>query len=240
MTRKITQRILVFVVLGLAGRASAGTIPLFSTGVDSSGAPLVGGSIDPHWVITAGPGITSPAPAFVLTNPVGFYAMSPNSSWIWVNASGSGGTGSPYSFELTFSLTGIQASSAVLSGMWGVDNNGSIDLNGSAATGTGALALPGHTEDSFAVFHSFTIMGGFVAGVNTLDFQANDDANPGALNVNSLILSATPASVPEPSSLLMGSISLGLAGVLVAMKRHRRGEHRRSLDEPYNEKGGPR
>ena len=234
MTRRITQRILVFVVLGLAGRASAGTIPLFSTGVDSSGAPLVGGSIDPHWVITAGPGITSPAPAFVLTNPVGFYAMSPSSSWIWVNANGIGGIGSPYSFELTFSLTGLQASTAVLSGMWGVDNNGSIDLNGSAATGTGGISLTGGIEENFAVFLSFTITGGFVAGINTLDFQAEDDANPGALNVNNLILTATSGSVPEPSSLLMGSISLGLTGVLVAMKRLRRRVHRQSLDKLSN------
>ena len=35
-----------------------------------TGAPLVGGSIDPHWEITAGPGITSPASAFVVTNPL--------------------------------------------------------------------------------------------------------------------------------------------------------------------------
>ena len=67
-----------------------------------------------------------------------------------MNADGSGGIGSPYSFELTFSLTGLQASTAVLSGMWGVDNNGSIDLNGSAATGTGGISLTGGTEENFA------------------------------------------------------------------------------------------
>ena len=223
MNRMFFRRILVlvFVLLGLAGRVTAGSIPLFSTGVDSSGTPLVGGSIDPHWVITAGPGVTSPAPAFVLTNPVSFYAMSPSSSWIWVNADGSGGTGSPYSFELTFSLTSSQASTAALSGMWGVDNNGSIDFNGSAAAGTGALSLTGGTENNFDVFHSFTITGGFVAGVNKLDFLAEDDHNPGALNVNNLILTATSGSVPEPSSLLMAGISLGLAGGFVAMKRLR-------------------
>jgi hypothetical protein len=229
MNQVFSRRILmlVFMLLGLAGRVSAGSIPLFSTGVDSSGTPLVGGSIDPHWEITAGPGVTSPAPAFVLTNPVSFYAMSPSSSWIWVNADGSGGIGSPYSFELTFSLTSSQASTAVLSGMWGVDNNGSIDFNGSAAAGTGALSLTGGTENNFDVFHSFTITGDFVAGVNKLDFLAEDDDNPGALNVNSLILTATSGSVPEPSSLLMAGISLGLAGGFVAMKRLRRRGYRR-------------
>ena len=222
MNRRFSRRLLVLIcVLGLAGRVSAGSIPLFSTGVDSSGTPLVGGSIDPHWEITAGPGINSPASAFVVTNPSGLYAMSPSSSWIWVNADGSGGIGSPYSFELTFSLTNSQASAAALSGMWGVDNNGSIDLNGSAATGTGALSLTGGTEDNFDVFHSFTITGGFVAGVNKLDFLAEDDDNPGALNVNNLILTATSGSVPEPSSLLMAGVSLGLAGGFVAMKRLR-------------------
>ena len=223
MNRRLSRRMLVvvFVLLGPAGRATAGTIPFFSTGVDSSGTPLAGGSLDPHWMVTAGPGITSSAPAFVLTNPVGFYAMSPSSSWIWVNADGSGGIGSPYSFEMTFNLTGSQASTAFLSGMWGVDNNGSVDLNGSAATGTGELSLSGGTENNFALFHRFTITGGFVAGVNTLDFLAEDDFNPGALNVNSLILTATSGSVPEPSSLLMGSISLGLGGGMVAKKRLR-------------------
>jgi hypothetical protein len=212
---------LAFTLLGLAGYVRAGSIPLFSTGVDSSGTPLVGGSIDPHWEITAGPGLTSSVSAFVVTNPNGLYAMSPSSSWIWVNADGSGGIGSPYSFELTFSLTSSQASTAALSGMWGVDNNGSIDFNGSAAAGTGALSLTGGTVDNFDVFHSFTITGGFVAGVNKLDFLAEDDENPGALNVNNLILTATSGTVPEPSSLLMAGIGLGLACGFVAMKRLR-------------------
>jgi hypothetical protein len=223
MKQRFSRRILVlvFVLLGLAGRVSAGSIPLFSTGVNTTGTPLAGGSIDPHWAITAGPGITSPASAFVVTNPAGSYAMSPGSSWIWVNADGSGGTGSSYSVELTFSLTRSQASTASLSGMWGVDNNGSIDLNGSAATGTGALSLTGGTENNFDLFHSFTITGGFVAGVNKVDFLAEDDENPGALNVNNLILTATSGTVPEPSSLLMAGIGLGLACGFVAMKRLR-------------------
>jgi hypothetical protein len=220
MTRRYSRRtlFLVFTLLGLASRASAGTISLFSTGVDASGNPLPGGSSDPHWTITSGPSITSPTPAIVIADPPGTYAESPTSSWIWVNASGDGGINSPYTFALTFTLTATEVNTATISGLWGVDNDGSILLNGSAAAGTGALSLGGDGIN-FTQFSSFTITGGFVAGVNTLEFQAIDTGNPGALNVNGLVL--TTSAVPEPSSLVMGVIGLGLAGGFVAMKRRR-------------------
>ena len=122
-------------LLSLATPSRADQIPIFNTGVDASGAPLSGGSADPHWSVVAGPDITSPTPGEVLTNPSGLYASSADSQWIWVNADGSGSTASPYTFRLTFDLTGLNASTATISGAWGVNNEGVIQLNGATPTG---------------------------------------------------------------------------------------------------------
>ena len=209
----------------LGGRADAGAISLFNTGVDSSGVPLPGGSNDPHWTIISGPGITSPAPAVVVNNqsPFGLYAQNPNSKWIWVNASGDGGINSPYAIQETFNLTGEKLNTAMISGSWGVDNTGMILLNGSTPLGTGTLALLGNTNNNFESFHSFTITGGFVAGVNTLDFVVTDTGNPGALNVNSLV--GTVSSVPEPSTItlmILGWTSMLTYRRVKAVKKGRR------------------
>jgi hypothetical protein len=202
--------VVLFVCLG--GWADAGAISLFNTGVDASGVPLAGDSDDPHWTIISGPGITSPAPAIVVSNqsPFGLYAQNSNSRWIWVNASGDAGTNSPYTIRETFALTGENPNTAMISGSWGVDNTGMILLNGSTPVGTGSLALLGNTNNNFESFHGFTITGGFVAGVNTLDFVVTDAANPGALNVNSLV--GTVSSVPEPAASTL--MLVGWIGVL--------------------------
>ncbi len=202
-------------LLALAGPARADQIPIFNTGVDASGAPLAGGSADPHWSVVAGPGITSPTPGEVIISPSPFYYAEPaDSRWIWVNADASGSTGSPYTFRLTFDLTGLDAGTATISGAWGVDNEGVIQLNGAAPTGTGALTLTNFDDlGNFDVLNRFSITGGFVAGVNTLDFLATDNDNPGALDVSTLIGTATAGAVPEPASfLLLGAGAIAVSG----------------------------
>ena len=207
-------RILLFLVVCtcFAPHVMASTFTLFNTGVDASGNPLPGGSIDPHWSIVAGPGITTPVDAFVLTDPSPLYAQSSASGWIWVNADGSGVEGPTYTFRLTFDLTGLNPASVSIKGSWGVDNFGSINLNGSPAIGSGALSLSGVTVDNFDVFHDFTITGGFVAGINTLDFLAVDAGIPGALNVTNLT-GVSGTGVPEGSSSAV-LLLLGLAAIL--------------------------
>ena len=95
-----------------------------------------------------------------------------------------------------------------------VDNEGVIQLNGATPTGTGALSLTNfNDEGNFDVLNSFSITGGFVAGVNTLDFLATDNDNPGALNVSALTGSAAAGAVPEPASfLLLGTGAIGVLG----------------------------
>lgn len=186
-----------------------------------------GGSLDPHWSIVAGPGITNPMPAVVLNNQLaGIYAQSLDSRWIWTNASGVAGIGSPFTFRLTFDLTGFDSATATISGSWGVDNDGSILLNGSTPVGSGALTLDGGVVlDNFESFHSFQITGGFVSGINTLDFLATDLGQVGGLNVNSLV--GTVSAVPEPSTLAM--VLIGAVAVAVFARRPKDGKQGRSL-----------
>jgi hypothetical protein len=101
---------------------------------------------------------------------------------------------------LTFDLSGFDPGSTTLSGSWAADNFGSILLNGSTPTGTGTLVLSGYPISNFESFHNFTITGGFLVGINTLDFVITDGGVPGGLNVTNLV--ATSA-VPEPSSLVL-------------------------------------
>lgn len=203
-------------LLSVAGGAMADSIPLFSTGVDAGGNILAGGSADPHWTIVAGTGISSPTPAIVVSSPAGSYATSGDSRWVWRNADASGGGGN--TFRLVFDLTGYDPATAAISGFWGVDNNGRIQLNGVDAVGSGTLVLSGSNTGNFTVLHAFTISGGFAAGLNALDFIAVDTGSPGALNVRGLTLTATTA-VPEPQSLV--ALALGSIGMLAGLRARR-------------------
>ncbi len=197
----------------------ADTIPVFNTGVTSTGSLLPLGAVDPNWTIISGPGVTSPAPAYVLTsqrNPLGTYYTTTDSQWIWANANGVAGTNSPYTFQLQFDLTDFTPNSVVVSGAWGVDNVGSIELNGAPEIGTGALTLTSSTN--FTSPNLFTITRGFHSGLNTLDIQATDLGYVGGLDVTALVATGTSV-VPLPASgLLMLS---GMAGLGAIVRKRR-------------------
>jgi hypothetical protein len=199
--------------------AHADTIPVFNTGVDSSGSLLPLGAIDPNWTIISGPGITSPAPAYVLTNQRnldGTYYATKDSQWIWASANGVAGTNSPYTFQLQFDLTNFNPNTVVISGSWGVDNLGSIELNGAPAIGTGALSLT--NSDNFVSPNAFTITAGFHSGINTLDIQATDLGVVGGLDITALVATGTPV-VPLPASAWLLLSGLGALGTCLRMKR---------------------
>ena len=110
-------------LLLLAASAHAATIPLFNTGVDGNGNPLAPGASDPHWQLIAGEGVTAPVPAVIVSeqHPSGQYFETTDSMWIWTDASGNGAN-TPYTFRLSFDLTGFDPGSVSISGFWGIDD----------------------------------------------------------------------------------------------------------------------
>ena len=213
-TRYILGRgfLATFLLMIFAGAPTSNAFTVYNTGVDSAGAKLAPGSTDSHWQVISGPGITSPIQAVVANNqhPSGQYFATANSMWVSWTASALGTTNTPYTYELTFDLTGYDPASAVLSGLWGVDNFGSITLNGLAPIGTGTFILSGTSFDHFNTTHEFSITGGFVDGVNSLQIQVVDTGNPSGLNVSALVGMANP--VPEPTGLMLmfvGLIAIG-------------------------------
>jgi hypothetical protein len=169
-------------------------LKVWNTGVDSNAAKLTPGATDPHWQLVAGPGVMASRAPFVVTDqhPLGQYFATADSMWIGQDAAGSGDVGSPYTFRLSFDLTGFDPASVRITGAWGVDNDGDITLNGQPPAGTGTFSLTGAVMDNFNVEHDFTITGGFVAGMNTLDIQVTNTGGPAGLNVTSLTISGTP------------------------------------------------
>lgn len=222
-----SSRSLNTVVAGVAGSwmlalaslsANAANVSVFNTGVDATGAKLAVGSVDPHWQLAAGPGVTAPVSAVVVNNqhPFGQYFATADSTWIFGVANAAATVGVPYTFRLQFDLNGFDPSTATMTGSWGVDNHGDILLNGAAAIGTGIFSLAGNDPANYNLLHGFAITGGFVSGINSLEFQVIDGGNPAGLNVTGLAGAA--ALVPEPETYYFMLTGLGMLG-LVARRR---------------------
>jgi len=210
----------------MATTTIAATIEIYNTGVDSSGTALVGEVVDPHYTIAGfavNPGDTfiTPTDAYTLNSTSSF----PFPHWIadsdlsrWVAPDGGNNVDDTtvpdgyYKYRTTFDLTGFDYTTAFISGRWSTDNEGwDILLNG-ISTGTLNRILD---PTSFQAWHGFSVSGGFISGVNTLDFVVKNDiqatGNPSGLRVE--ITSATAAPVPEPGTMmLLGSGLVGLAG----------------------------
>src|SRR5688572_9895599 len=92
-----------------AASVNAVNIPIFNTGVDTSGAPLPGGSGDPHYDV-----VSTGADARVITNPHPSWIVNTSASqWIWQKEDASPGS-TTLEFATTFDLTGLDALTAVI------------------------------------------------------------------------------------------------------------------------------
>jgi hypothetical protein len=85
----------------------------------------------------------------------------PSSKWIAPQANQTNGNPQgDYTYHTTFDLTGLNPATAVLLGQWGADNTAVMKLNGAAVA----------SVVGFAGLTPFSLNGGFVPGINTLDF----------------------------------------------------------------------
>jgi hypothetical protein len=183
-------------LLALAGTLVAGGVPaasipgLFNTGLDAQGVALAPGAVDPHYALVQSSDPSYPGPNAVASD------ISANGYWIantassrWISpamAQGypSGGTphpAGPYTYRISFDLTGLDPNSALVSGQFGADNSAVIQLNG-ASTGGGSAG--------YNPLLSFALSTGFVPGVNTLDFVVTNlsagGSNPTGIRVAGL------------------------------------------------------
>jgi hypothetical protein len=187
--------------LGAASSARADTITtLFSTGVDGSRNLLADGAIDSHYTVSPGSG------PYVIGNPasIPWVGNTATSQWITPATDTRAGPG-PFTYTTTFDLTGLDPTTAQISGMWSSDNEGTMFLNGvQVATDS----FPGWTS-----LVGFSITSNFQNGINTLTFVVPNGNPPGdgptGLQVD--IESATANPVPEPTAfalLALGGVSL--------------------------------
>ncbi len=147
-------------------------IALFGTGVATFGTLAADGTTDTHYTMTASADPAYPGPAAKVATtsslPVPpWIAQGPNSKWIAprsdVNNFNQPGA---YTYRTTFNLAGFNLSTVWIAARCAVDNQVEIKLNGTTVAAYAGFGDVYPFEDVFP----FTIRGGFVSGVNTLDF----------------------------------------------------------------------
>lgn len=213
------KMIAIAAVASLAGSAASADVVsgLFNTGVDASGVALVGGdgTLDPHYLVGTSdlPGVNPGDPILTYYNGA-YVADDADSRWVSYSGSPFAGVGN-FTAQTTFDLTGFDPLTAVITGDWGVDNEGEIFLNG-VSTG---ITLTGIVADNFNVLHSFTISSGFVAGINTLSFAVFDGGSPAAVRLDNALLTADPLAVGVPEAATWAMMIAGFGLVGAAMRR---------------------
>ena len=190
---------------------------LFNTGVDGSGVSLPSGTVDPHYRITSSVDPGFPGPDALVLNDSGFpippwLANDEISKWIAPQADQSAGNlEGDYSYRTTFDLTGFDPASVRVVGEWATDNTGTdIVING-VSTGQ-------RNDGQFVVWTPFQVNGGFVAGVNTLDFKVNNapsGVNPTGFRVQRL--RALGVALPNQAPIARADSATTLEGTPVTI-----------------------
>jgi hypothetical protein len=211
-----TKLLIASGVMVMAGTAHAAAIvTLFNTGVDASGTPLANNASEIHYALVSVPP-TGTTAVRVATSANGF----PIGPWLgddsisaWIGPASDASLNGPagdYDYQTTFDLTGFNPATASISGQWSVDNsNVDILINGVSIS-------PALGGSSFDHWTSFAVNGGFVAGINTLDFVMNNGSGPTGLRVEmtGTVSPSTAGGVPEPATMVLFGAGLSLVGLL--------------------------
>ncbi|MBT1449335.1 hypothetical protein KJ365_00450 [Glaciecola sp. XM2] len=126
-------------------------------------------------------------------------ATSPASGWVWAE---NADQFDDLQFTFTFDLTGYDAATADLSGLWGIDNVGTVALNGTVLS-----SLPDVITANFnylTAFSADSTSGLFLAGVNVLSFDVGNRGGPGGFRAS---VEVNAQAVSEPSVLVLLGLS---------------------------------
>jgi hypothetical protein len=224
MTRFKSIKLAIICNLAFTCAASGNAILIYNTGESSALTALPTGQSNPNYNVVAAPsGVPLGAAITTAANP---YWLPNASTADWISPGSSGLTnwaGGTYDYQTTFSLAGLNASTAQLTGSWASDNGGCIYLNGTN-TGNCTAAVGG-----FQSLVAFTITTGFQAGVNVLDFIVTNGANsPTGVFIDisgtalaAIAISPQVATVPEPAT-FPALLGVGLVGLAAVFCRRRR------------------
>jgi hypothetical protein len=210
---RLHTSILVFILTAVfysdaAIAAQVVPIPgLFNTGVDEDGKKLGDKASEIHYDLSGRDSDT-----FVISDGSRPKAWTPSrgqSAWIGPeNGTGAAAPGR-YWYTLSFDLSGLDPSTAFISGAWATDNNSEIYLNNDQT---------GFEKDIFGFreLEYFELTDGFLHGKNTLQFWVNNEGRgPTGLLVSDL--TGIAAEIPIPAAVwLLGS---GLVAVIGLRRR---------------------
>ncbi len=206
---------LIPAALALSSWAALAGPVVFNTGVDASGTPLSGNAVDPHYtIVNPSPvGPFSPnayavrsADAPTLITPGVWLLDNALSSWlvpvVGVFFADVPGVTDNITYRTSFDLTGYDFATAQIDGQWATDDSGlAIRLNG--------VAVPGVGVAQHDLWTAFAINGGFLAGINTLEFDTRSTLSPTGLRVEmNGHFTPTDNRVPEPGSLALAALAM--------------------------------
>jgi len=171
-----------FAFLAVVTFSLANPISIFSTGINDDGSLTPAYSNDLHWTVQAPGGSVQPA---VVVN----HQTASDVSWTlpsgfqWISTQGDQDFAATWNmpvgdfiYNTTFDLTGLDPSTASLTGSFLVDNTVPlVTLNGNPQSITGGTYYQSPLP--------FSISSGFVSGVNTLVWTANNGGGPAGLAV---------------------------------------------------------
>jgi hypothetical protein len=208
--RKTTVVVALFAaVLSMPGLALALQVAVHNTGVDSSDALVAAGAQASFWTLSAKPagaGEAIGSNGFRYHHPA-YFADTGSAAWVAPQADGNSGPNGFYTYDLNIDLTGLDPATAVIAGTFGTDNAGAIWLNSNVpvtTTGSGDFGAP----------TAFTINSGFVAGLNTIHIQVNNEGDPTAFFVSFTRATANAPvaqSIPAVSWPALAALALLLA-----------------------------